>query len=432
MDPRRSCRFHGFRRSTSPGTPFNESAPTYQLTHNYRRRPKRFIGWLLACHLLGTFAIAELPRLGEPFEVLVSEPQTVNSAASGWGTTIIKLADGTIVNQYGEGNEIYALVSRDVGKSWTRMAWPGDSRCIGVLHDGSVIALGYVSNVRKKGPGEFSYPRWISRDHWKSWEGPLDTPVHIPKGAGGTGDDLKPFGGPLFWRSMIELPEGRLLATLYGYFEGDNVPIEMDHPNMKAPVPGFNKYRTLLAESKDRGANWSLVSTVAYDPKLGQEGPCEPALARLPDGELLCIMRTGYTHHAMVTSHSRDQGRTWSKPVSTGLTGVDPQLIVLSNGLVACAYGVKEYDGNRRERRIMFSGDGGKTWSHNTVVFAGYGGSYPDAVEIEPGKLLYVYDANGFQEPGQTAPPRNYLRMVTITVRRAISERGLLPFPIGK
>lgn len=231
---------------------------------------------------------------------------------------------------------------------------------------------------------------------------------------------------------MIELPEGRLLATLYGYFEGDNVPIPMDHPDMKKPVPGFNKYRTLLAESKDRGASWSFVSTIAYDPNLGQEGPCEPALARLSDGKLLCIMRTGYTHHPMVTSHSSDQGRTWSKPVSTGLTGVDPQLIVLSNGLVACAYGVKEYDGNRRERRIMFSGDGGKTWSHNTVVFAGYGGSYPDALEIEPGKLLYVYDVNGFPEPGQTTPPRNYLRMVTVTVRPVIGGRGILPFPIAR
>ncbi|MCI0624027.1 MAG: glycoside hydrolase [Acidobacteria bacterium] len=399
----------------------------------YRNGTSHFIQWALTLRMLALIARAELPPIGEPFEVLVSEPRTVHSAASGAGTTILKLADGAIVNQYFEGGAMFALVSQDMGKSWTRAAWPGDSRCIGVLRDGTIIALGYINNVRKSGPGQFVYPRWVSRDHWKSWEGPLDTPVHIPKGTGGTADDLKStFGGPLFWRSMIELPEGRILATLYGYFEGDNVPIAMDHPNMKGPVPGFNKYRTLLAESKDRGASWSFVSTIAYDPNLGQEGPCEPALARLRDGRLLCIMRTGYTHHPMVTSYSRDLGRTWSKPVSTGLTGVDPQLIVLSNGLVACAYGVKEYDGNRRERRIMFSGDGGKTWSHNTVVYAGYGGSYPDALEMEPGKLLYVYDVNGFPEPGQTAPPRNYLRMVTVTVRPVIGGRGILPFPIAR
>jgi len=394
------------------------------------QRSNQLIRALLMVHLSSTFAMAELPRLGEPFEVLVSEPRTVHSAASGAGTTILKLADGSVVNQYHEKGELYGLISRDKGQAWTRTTWPGDSRCIGVC---TVIALGYINNVRKTGPGQFVYPRWVSRDHWKSWEGPLDTPVHIPKGTSGTADDLKStFGGPLFWRSMIELPEGRILATLYGYFEGDNVPIAMDHPNMKGPVPGFNKYRTLLAESKDRGASWSFVNTIAYDPNMGQEGPCEPALARLPGGSLLCIMRTGYTHHPMVTSHSRDGGRTWTKPVSTGLTGVDPQLIVLSNGLVACAYGVKEYDGNRRERRIMFSGDGGKTWSHNTVVFAGYGGSYPDALEMEPGKLLYVYDVNGFPEPGQTAPPRNYLRMVTVTVRPVIGGREMLPFPIAR
>jgi len=136
----------------------------------------------------------------------------------------------------------------------------------------------------------------------------------------------------------------------------------------------------------------------------------------LAEGELLCIMRTGYTHDPMYVCRSRDDGRTWSKPVSTGLRGVDPRLLLLSNGLVACAYGVKEYEGNRRERRLMFSNDAGRTWSQNTIVFAGYGGSYPDAVEVEPGKILYVYDADGFKEPGQTTRPRNYLRLAAVSL----------------
>jgi hypothetical protein len=296
-----------------------------------------------------------------------------------------------------------------------------------VLSDGTVLAMAYIKNVRRIAPGKFVYPRWVSRDNWKTWEGPLDTPVLIPQATGGTGDGMEPLHGPLFWRSLLELPDGRLLATMYGYFEGDTVPIT----GFKR-VEGFNKYRTLLVESRDRGASWQLVTTIAYDPAIGQESFCEPALARLRDGELVCIMRTGYTHDPMYVSHSRDSGRNWTKPVSTGLTGVDPRLLVLSNGLLACAYGVKEYDGNRRERRLMFSRDGGRTWFGDTVVFAGYGGSYPDAVELEPGKLLYVYDVDGFREPGQTDRPRNYLRIATITLRPVVPGRGLIPFPISR
>jgi len=374
-------------------------------------------------------ALSQSRGADESYEVLVSEPWTVHSSPAGGGTTMLKLANGDIANQYweGDGRHPYALISSDQGKTWTRTTWPDDSACLTVLTDGTVLAMNYMKNVRKVGPGKFIYPRWVSRDNWKTWEGPLDTSVDIPKGTGGTGDDMHPFNGPLFWRSMLELPDKRLLATMYGYFEGDNVPIT----GFK-PTQGFFKYRTMLVESRDRGASWSLVSTVAYDPTIGQESFCEPALVRLPDGELVCIMRTGYTHDPMYLCRSRDDGPTWSKPVSTGLRGVDPRLLLLHNGLVACAYGVKEYEGNRRERRIMFSSDGGRIWSHNTIVFAGYGGSYPDAIELEPNKILYVWDVDGFKEPGQTTRPRNFLRLATVTLRPINAQSNLAPSPTVK
>src|ERR1041385_6186102 len=298
-----------------------------------------------------------------PYGISISEATTVHSSPAGAGTTLLKLANGEVVNKYweGDGSHPYSFISSDLGKTWSRTTWPGDCDCIGTLDDGTVLAISYMKDVRKTGPGEFIYPRWVSKDNWKTWQGPLDTPVHIPKGAGGTGDRMARFNGPLFWRSLLELPDGRLLATMYGYFEGDIVPIS----GFK-PTEGFYKYRCLLVESKDGGASWSLVATIAYDPAVGQEGYCEPALARLPDGTLACIMRTGYTDDPMYMSYSKDDGRTWSKPVSTGQRGVDPRLLVLKDGLLACAYGVKEFKGNRRERRLMLSNDGGKTWSQNT------------------------------------------------------------------
>ncbi|MBI3852014.1 MAG: exo-alpha-sialidase [Verrucomicrobia bacterium] len=137
-------------------------------------------------------------------------------------------------------------------------------------------------------------------------------------------------------------------------------------------------------------------------------------------------------YDAMYTCRSRDDGRSWSKPVSTGLRGVDPRLLLLSNGLILCAYGVKEYEGNRRERRLMLNSDAGRTWSHHVIVFAGYGGSYPDAIEFEPNKILYVWNVDGFKKPGQTTRPRNYLRLATVTLRRIESQSSMAPLPIVK
>jgi hypothetical protein len=132
---------------------------------------------------------------------------------------------------------------------------------------------------------------------------------------------------------------------------------------------------------------------------VGQEGFCEPAMALLADGRLLCVMRTGYTQDPMYQSWSSDGGKTWTKPVSIGLRGVDPDLIVMGNGIVACAYGVKSrMAGMRRERNIVFSLDNGRTWVHNTLVFGGEGGSYPAVREIRPGELLYTFEVQAFAE----------------------------------
>src|SRR5437867_2396100 len=41
------------------------------------------------------------------YEIIISEPQTVHSAAAGGGTCLLKLANGDIVNQYWEGDGLH-------------------------------------------------------------------------------------------------------------------------------------------------------------------------------------------------------------------------------------------------------------------------------------------------------------------------------------
>lgn len=143
-------------------------------------------------------------------------------------------------------------------------------------------------------------------------------------------------------------------------------------------------------------------------------------MARLQDGRLLCVMRTGYSKDPMYQCWSKDNGQTWSKPVSIGIRGVDPALTVLSDGMLACSYGIKGHiQGMRRERNVMFSMDGGATWSHTTQIYGGPGGSYPGLCAIGPGKILFVYEAQALSERVNEPNPLRFREMgAVIRVKR--------------
>jgi len=166
--------------------------------------------------------------------------------------------------------------------------------------------------------------------------------------------------------------------------------------------------------STDQGHTWQYLATVAYDPNDPNPelpgdycGYCEPSLALLPDGQLLCMMRTQGTHHPphyrpMYTSWSGDGGKTWTKPMPTRphLKNVWPTLAVLDHGVVACIFG-------RPGVYVAFSTDGGHTWP-NKITFTNLPtasptgqsiSGYADIVKIGPNKLLAIA---GVGDPGGT------------------------------
>ena len=83
---------------------------------------------------------------------------------------------------------------------------------------------------------------------------------------------------------------------------------------------------------------------------------------------------------------SHDGGNTWEKPITLEVGKVAPDLVLMSNGVLACSYG-------RPASCIMFSIDGGKTWCSHHVVSDRVGFNYTSIREISPGRLLYVHDA---------------------------------------
>jgi hypothetical protein len=207
------------------------------------------------------------------------------------------------------------------------------------------------------------------------------------------------------WGPIIDARNGDLMAPVY--YNADRDP---------------RYYRLALIRSSDGGKTWSEYSTIAAVepgekpwPGMGEEGPCEAGIVRLADQRLYAIYRTGgdgFIAHGW----SADDGKTWTKPASTPYKGVALRVRRLSNGVLACT------TGRPGPVVVMFSVDGtGEKWSHVTPIFAGKSTHYTDFIEVEPGKLLVVYDSTpyGWYEiPFADGGARNAIEGTFVSVQR--------------
>jgi len=110
-------------------------------------------------------------------------------------------------------------------------------------------------------------------------------------------------------------------------------------------------------------------------------------------------------------ARSTDGGKTWQPYKTLEVRGVDPDLCLMTDGILACSYG-------RPGNRIMFSIDGtGGEWTDRLRIYEYQRGSfgYTGIVEVEPGKLLYVYDRRDSKHNGLQTPA---IQGVYITVER--------------
>ena len=164
--------------------------------------------------------------------------------------SLFKLADGTLV--VGDRH------STDAGRTWQRgLAWHTGAY---QSADGQILQLGFHSRPTDRA-GYFSIPLMRSIDNGRTASSDKAL-LHIPDAVGGTGDDGRPYEGPLADHAIVGLRDGSLLAAMYGQFAGDRVPI----PTMPEAWKCF-KYRTFVVRSTDRGKTWDYLATVAYDPE---------------------------------------------------------------------------------------------------------------------------------------------------------------------
>jgi hypothetical protein len=273
-----------------------------------------------------------------------------------------------------------STISRDGGQTWSQPQ-PQKELCYSWLRlkEGSCLWLGYYLRYQSESVARFDIGRSRDGIHYTIAEGTVDISPHrfkqIENGA----------ASMVFHRWVMQKPDGTLLASIYGRFIGDTLD------------------RCILISSGDGGTTWKYFSTIGYDPAVGNEGFNEPSVVRLANGELFCFLRNG-PNKPMYSTQSKDGGKTWSPPTRMPEEytqfSVDPDLLLLSNGVLACS-------GGRTDCRIMFSLDGtGRTWTKPITIYSGPTTSYTSIREVAPNRLFYLYDVvpNWWEMPKKGEP----------------------------
>ncbi len=312
--------------------------------------------------------------------------------------------------------------SMDQGKTWQTCTPLGEARC--QLSDGTVVALaggdsgGGWSHIEHM-TGKATIKVFTSTDDWETVE-TQDSPLHIPLG-----------NRFMAVRGLIELDDGRLLATMYGYMDGDQ--IREESPVAAELRTPWVKTRVVVIESDDKGKSWRYLSTLSYNPHMGTEGQNETDLIQLPNGHLFAAMRTGihgdvdlhgreHLDQPMLVAWSADRGRTWSDPQRVYvdgklITGIYPRILVTEEGVLAVLR-------CRPDGSVIFSPDGaGALWSDELIYFPkgnpepgeDHHAGMQDMVMIGPDTMLIVdvVSKSGY-------PPRNgwHAEGLPITVKK--------------
>jgi hypothetical protein len=140
----------------------------------------------------------------------------------------------------------------------------------------------------------------------------------------------------VWWGDMHTAKDGSLVIGIY-----PGVLISKD--GIRDPKSGVFFYR-----STDNGQSWNVLGRIPFSEDLigdalgsKRMGFTEPAFEILADGTYLCVMRTtdGAGNGPMYGSYSKDEGKTWTKPVAIVGGGVLPRLLKLDNGVTVMSSG---------------------------------------------------------------------------------------------
>jgi len=325
---------------------------------------KLFIGFILL--LTGCTKISDLDLLATK-EVVVCK-----SAEHLAFPSVTKLSTGDVICVFRRGRghvapdgNILLTRSHNDGHRWSQpdtiISTRFDCRDPSVieLSDGSIFINFFQTKYDSAGKiiGAIGVFTSRSLDDGQTWY----TPKIVP---------LEDYEWAATSSKAIELKSGKLLVPIYAARQGE-------------------KAAALVAISHNFGRTWDEIHTVAYD-STGVLAFEEPALIELPDGRILCVMRTSGEGHSQYQSYSKDGGRSWSKPVRMNVQGQAAGLFLTKDNILVCAY----LDFSPSGTSYCLSYDYGLTWEGETVLHTHLSDrSYADLTEIGPGRLLCVHYA---------------------------------------
>lgn len=303
---------------------------------------------------------------------------------------VVQTPNGDILVQFNTGKDFwptsraYLMRSADRGETWGEPQLIVESRLqdgaihtnVGItcLSNGTLIQPFAEARLRPGWQG-FPEPRHpdtafaqvyviLSTDHGRSWSGWI--PVNR--------------GGPMFspHGRVVEMPDGRLLLTAWGFNHWAPKDMAIDWSNMS-----YSGYFT----STDGGQTWWDFR------KLGVFG--ETSLVRLTDGATLIACLKQNATRQTFTMRSEDGGRTWTEPKPTGFAGKNASMHLSPAGipLILCSPVVTEED---RPGFLYYSLDHGETWQEGLRLIEpippkhafAYGVS---AQNLAEGKMLVVF-----------------------------------------
>ena len=387
-----------------------------------------------ATHLIPTLCHGQTDRSNE---LTVQVGKAVEIAASSinqcWFSTVHRFSTGEILatmrmsgdDTNPEGELSAYSISKDEGQTWSRRYTMGTGANVDAAYtqvtreDGTIWALGAgYDSLEADSPGQATYFHaaltkfsrgGMELDQIRDARIHLSDPaLSIPPTVMATGRKDATKLNEVYeanpWGAIVDGPGGEWLTTFYYLTERD--------PRQR---------RLVLIRSTDQGRSWEEYGTIAAVqldkapwPWMGKEGPNEAALVRLSKDGLYCLFRTGSDDY-MGEAWSVDDGKTWTAPVSSGFKGVAPHLRLMSDGLLAGTYG------RPGPVTIMFSSNEGKKWTNVTPIADGNSTHYTDLIEVEPGKLLVVYDSTPFGGkaiPSSDTSSKNAIYGTFVEVRR--------------